>query len=217
MPTLFHRQHNEKKEKRIAPLVSDPPHASVRTIMTPLTSFAVSPEGVRFETQEKEEQVILFLRQHLIVMLPSLLLVLLLLVAPILLFPLFFQIVPLPFSIPSQYLVVGVALWYVVTFGVALTSFLRWFFNIYILTNIRIIDVDFIHLVYKEFSEARLDKIQDLSYKSGGVMASFFDYGNVYVETAGGTPNIEFDAVPNPAKVVETISSLLGTNKGVPI
>lgn len=197
MPTLFER--------------STPP-VTRHTIMTPLTAFAVSPEGIRFETQEENEQVILFLRQHLIVMLPSVLLVLLLVVAPVLLFPLFLAVIPLPFEIPVRYMVVATAVWYVITFGVALTSFLRWFYNIYILTNIRLIDIDFIHLVYKEFSEARIDKVQDISFKSGGVTASFFNYGDVLVETAGGTPNIEFTAVPNPAKVVETISSLLGKN-----
>lgn len=211
MPTLFESGGQpRKKPVRTAP-------SATRTIMTPLTSFAVSPEGVRFETQEENEYVILFLRQHLIVMLPSVLLVLLLTIAPILLFPFFLTVVPLPFAIPARYLVVGTAIWYVVTFGVTLTSFLRWFFNIYILTNIRLIDIDFIHLVYKEFSEARLDKVQDLSFRSGGVIASFFNYGDVLVETAGGTPNIEFDAVPNPAKVVETISSLLGKTSGDPL
>lgn len=181
-----------------------------RTIMTPLTCFAVSPEGVRFETQEETEKVILFLRQHLVVLVPSVLLVVFLALAPIVILPFVERFIPIPLDIPSRYVIVGMAFWYVLTFGVALTSFLRWFFNIYIVTNIRIVDIDFLHLLYKEFSEARLEKIQDMSFKSGGISAAFFNYGDVYVETAGETPNIEFLAVPNPAKVVETISSLLG-------
>lgn len=186
--------------------------SSIHTIMSPLTAFAVSPEGIKFETQEKDEEVILFLRQHPIVLLPPVFLVLLLIAAPILIIPLFFGSLILPFEIPARYFGIGIAFWYVMTFGVALTSFLRWFFNIYIVTQRRIIDIDFLHLLYKEFSEARIDKVQDLSFKSGGIFAAFFDYGDVVVQTAGDTPNIDFTTVPKPAKVVETISELI-TNK----
>lgn len=189
------------------------PNEKTHTIMSPLTAFAVSPEGIKFETQEKDEEVILFLRQHPIVLMPSVFLVLLLITTPVLIVPLFFGALILPFDVPARYFGIGIAFWYVMTFGVALTSFLRWFFNIYIVTQRRIIDIDFLHLLYKEFSEARIDKVQDLSFKSGGIFAAFFDYGDVVVQTAGDTPNIDFTTVPNPAKVVETISELITKEK----
>lgn len=198
--------------------VSSPVHSSIladktRTIMSPLTYFAVSPEGVRFETQEKDEDVILFLRQHPIFLLPSVIIVILLILAPVLILPSFFGTLIVPFEVPPRYIMLATAFWYVMTFGVAITSFLRWFFNIYIVTQRRIIDIDFLHILYKEFSEARIDKVQDLSFKSGGIFAAFFDYGDVVVQTAGDTPNIDFMGVPKPAKVVETISELITNQK----
>ncbi len=207
MPTVFEEKKKDKILINREPLVE-------RTIMTPLTSFAVSPEGIRFETQEKEERVVLFLRQHPVVLLGPTLLVALLALSPILLFPFLFRFLTLPIDVPIQYVVVGTAFWYVVTFGFALMSFLRWFFNIYVVTDKRIVDIDFIHLLYKEFAEARLDKIQDISYKSSGIFSVFFDFGDAFVQTAGGDmPNIEFLAVPHPAKVVEAISELLEEQK----
>ncbi|MEK7533390.1 MAG: PH domain-containing protein [Patescibacteria group bacterium] len=206
MPTVFEEKKKEKILVNRVPLVE-------RTIMTPLTSFAVSPEGIRFETQEKEEKVVLFLRQHLVVLLGPTLLVILLALSPVLLFPFLLQFLTLPIDVPIQYVVVGTAFWYVVTFGYALMSFLRWFFNIYVVTDKRIVDIDFLHLLYKEFSEARLERIQDINFKSGGIFAAFFDYGDAYVQTAAEMPNIEFVAVPQPAKVVETISDLLEKQK----
>lgn len=182
--------------------------------MTPLTCFAVSPEGIRFETQEPGEDVVLFLREHPIVLLPALLLVILLALAPILIFPFLLHFLEFPVVIPPGYFIVGAAFWYVVTFGVAIMSFLRWYFNIYIVTDRRIVDIDFIHLLYKEFSEAHLDKIQDISFKSGGIFAAFFNYGDVFVQTSGAIPEIEFLAVPQPGKVVETISQLVEKHKG---
>lgn len=205
MPTIFRQIEETPTPTRSLP--TSP--IKRKTIMTPLTCYAVSPEGVRFETQEQEENVILFLRQHIIVLIPGVLLVTALLVTPLFVVPFLLRFLTLPVAVPTRYFVVGTAFWYVMTFGVAIMTFLRWYYNIYIVTNKRIVDIDFLHLLYKEFSEARLDKVQDLSFKSGGIFAAFFDYGDVNVETAGETPNIEFDAVPKPAKVVETISELL--------
>src|SRR3989344_6956052 len=182
--------------------------------MGPLTVFAVNPDGVKFETQESEEKVILFLRQHLIVFVPAVLILTLLLMAPPILFPLLLSALGnLPIQLPAGYALVGGIFWYLATFGFALVSFLRWFFNIYIVTNERVVDIDFKFLLYKEFSEAKLSKIQDLTYTSGGIIAAFFNYGDVKVETAGEVPNIEFGAVPRPDKVVQTISELMEESK----
>lgn len=181
--------------------------------MGPLTVFAVNPDGVRFETQEDTEKVILFLRQHLFVLFVPILITVLLLIVPTLLFPII-PFLNLPVRLPSGYLLVGTFAWYLATFGFALMSFLRWFFNIYIVTNERVVDIDFKFLLYKQFSEAKIGKIQDLTFRSGGIIAALFNYGDVMVETAGEVPNIEFDKVPRPEKVVQTISELMGKEKG---
>jgi len=203
MPTLSRRAKRSSASPWELPVSS-----GTQTIMTPLTAFAVRPDGIKFETQEKNEEVILFLRQHVIILVPTAFLVIVLALAPLIFLPFIFRFLTIPFTIPPQYYIVGTAFWYVMTLGVALMGFLRWYFNIYILTNRRIVDIDFIHLLYKEFSEARLDKIQDINFRSGGIFATFINFGDVFVQTAGETPNIDFLAVPQPAKVVETISKL---------
>jgi hypothetical protein len=104
--------------------------------------------------------------------------------------------------------VVGFVFWYVMTFGLLLTRFLRWFFNIYIVTNERLVDIDFVNLLYKEFSEARLEKIQDISFNSRGILAALFNFGTVHVQTAGELPNFSFESVPNPEDIVRTIADL---------
>ncbi len=198
MTTLF--QAPAKKSTK----TSVKTHVSAR--MSPLTAFAVNPYGVRFETQEAEEQIVLFLRQHLIVNVPWIALTIIFLLAPSVLFP--FVIRSLPAPLPFPYLLVGTLSWYLVIAGFALVNFLHWFFNIYIVTNERVIDIDFQYLLFKRFSQAELERIQDISYTAGGIIATVFNYGNVYVQTAGEMPNLEFLAVPRPDKVVEKIRSL---------
>lgn len=199
MPTIFESEVQAVRSKQSKKAV---------TPLGPLTCFAVNPDGVRFETQEPEESVILFLRQHLIVNLGWVLIALLLLFAPVLVFPRLLDVINESFLVPRGYVLIGTLLWYLGTFGFILAKFLGWFFNIYIVTNERVIDIDFFYLLYKRFSQAELNKIQDISYDSGGVFATFFNYGNVTIETAGEAPNLEFDKVPFPEKVVETIRGL---------
>lgn len=199
MPTVY-------QKKSAAPLgVTSSPK---RVRMSPLTAFAVNPGGVRFETQEAEEVVVLFLRQHMIVNVGWIALSIVLILAPTILFPLIVSGLGLAVVVPSGYIVVGSLFWYLGTFGFILAKFLGWYFNIYIVTNERVVDIDFYYLLYKRFSQAELNKIQDISYSSAGIFATFFNYGNVSVETAGESPNLEFDRVPHPEKVVETIRNL---------
>lgn len=217
MPTIFELPLSAaKKQGKNVPKKAQAVPLNVHTKMGPLTSFAVNPDGVRFETQEAEETVIIFLRQHMIVNLPWVLFSLLLLLFPGVMFPFVTSALGLTVSVPAGYMIVGTLFWYVGTFGFMLAKFLGWFFNIYIVTNERVIDIDFYYLLYKEFSQAELNKIQDISYSSGGIFATFFNYGNVRVETAGEMPNIEFDKVPNPEKVVETIRTLTEQIPGTP-
>lgn len=176
--------------------------------MNPLTAFAVNPTSLRFETQEETEKVILFLRQHFIVNVPWILITILLVIAPTVIFPRLFHALSLNVTFPASYYVIGTMFWYLATFGFALASFIGWFFNIYIVTNERIVDIDFFYLLYKKFSEAELTKIQDINYTSGGILAAIFNYGDVVVETAGELPNIDFESIPYPEKVVETIREL---------
>ncbi len=206
MPTIFEApKPKPKKPVKPAPKQAAPAHYSH---MGPLTAFAVNPRGVRFETQEEEEVVIIFLRQHIIVNIFWVILAIIMVFAPTVVLPFLFRFLQLPIVLPSGYIVIGTLFWYVMTFGFILGNFLRWYFNIYIVTNQRVVDIDFLHLLYKEFSEARLNKIQDITYKSGGFFAAFFNFGDVQIQTAGELPNFEFVAVPHPERVVQTIGEL---------
>ena len=212
MPTIFDSStstlapaKSKKTAKLSASLLS-----KGKNHMGPLTFFAVNPDGVRFETQEEEEKVILFLRQHIIVNFPWVVVAVVAVFAPTVLFPLLLRLIPPSVVVPSGYIVVGALFWYVATFGFVLGNFLSWFFNIYIVTNQRLVDIDFQYLLYKNFAEAELVKIQDISFTSGGVFAALFNYGTVNIQTAGEAPNFEFNSVPYPERVVETIRSLIG-------
>jgi len=103
------------------------------------SAFRLYPDDVDFETKDKEEQIILLLRQHPVVNVKWIIITLILLTGPALL-GIFgvFSLLPVGFS-----LVLSLA-WYLVTSCYAIESFLSWYFNVYFVTNQRIIDVDFL-------------------------------------------------------------------------
>ena len=103
-------------------------------------------------------------------------------------------------------MVVGTVFWYVLTFGFILSKLLFWFFNIFIVTNERIVDIDFVNLLHKNISETQLERVQDISYKTSGILATMFNFGDVTIQTAGEMPNFIFERVPKPSEVVDIIS-----------
>ena len=69
-------------------------------------------------------------------------------------------------------------------------------------------DVDLIGFLYRNVSEAQLEEIQDVSHTQGGLWQILFDYGGVFVQTAGIKQNIEILKVPHPGKVHDVITDL---------
>jgi len=169
-----------------------------------LAAFNNVGEGVRFETQSVNERIILLLRAHPITNIPWMIAALAMAIAPS-----FFRFTPLVGIVPDRFSLVIMILWYLITFAFVFEQFLNWYFNVYIVTDERIIDIDFVNILYKRVSETKLDKIQDVTYSQGGVIRSLFNYGNVYVQTAAESREFEFNAVPRPDKVAEVLRALV--------
>lgn len=99
--------------------------------------------------------------------------------------------------------------WYLFTFGFAFQCFLNWFFNLYIITNKRIVDIDFLGFLYKNISETSLDNIEDVTSTVGGATRVIFNYGTVKIQTAGQQREFEFTDVSNPSKVRDIIADIV--------
>lgn len=172
-------------------------------VRNPLSSIIYCPENLRFESMDNEEKVVLFLRKHWITNLGWMLMTILLFSAPTLV-----TLTSILDKIPDNFRFVFMLIWYLISIAYFLESFLTWFFNVYIVTDERIIDIDFYNLIYKEISDANIDKIQDVTLKMGGAIRVLFNYGDVLIQTASEVPNFEFEAVPYPDKVVKILQDL---------
>jgi membrane protein YdbS with pleckstrin-like domain len=166
-------------------------------------AFAIWPENVFFETQEPKEEIVVLLRRHWITNVPWFLTTLLFVFAPLIM-----RRIGIVEFLPFRFKFILNVMWYLFVISFVFEKFLAWYFNVFIITDERIVDVDFISLVYKQVSESKIDRIQDMTFQMGGIVRSLFNFGTVYIQTAGEVPNIEFESVPKPQKVVKILNKL---------
>lgn len=174
------------------------------------SSYLFLPEDVRFETQEPGETIVLLLRKHWITNLSWLLTGFILLLVPIILLPAVFFGGLIQWEITSNFISFVVLVWYLVSFSYILVNFLLWYFTVSIVTNGRIIDIDFVNILHKKFAGTRISKVEDVTMRTGGFIRSIFDYGDVIIQTAAKEVQFGFFAVPHPEGVVRIINQLMG-------
>ncbi|MBU4380640.1 PH domain-containing protein [Candidatus Parcubacteria bacterium] len=176
--------------------------------MVAFSAFLESPKNVSFESQEKGELIIFLLRRHWITNVPWILFSFVLLS-----FPLLYRVILSNDSffslLPSKYALVAGLIWYLFTFLFILENYLIWYFNVYILTDKRVIDMDFYGIIHKKVSETPLRNIEDSTYFVSGIFPTLFDFGNIKIQTAAESPEFEFEQVPNPAQVHDRINDLI--------
>ncbi len=168
-----------------------------------LTAYCYYPDHVRFVGADKEEKIVLLLRRHAITNIPWIFVSILLLFTPIIAFMFGFMD-----SAPLNFLAVGLIFWYLISFAYIFEQFLGWFFNVYIITDERVFDVDFLNLVYREITDANIDQIQDVTVRVGSVIRTVFDFGDIIIQTAAQIPQLEFEAVPHPDRVAQILREL---------
>lgn len=175
-----------------------------KSSFNPLNAFAPKPKNTSFDSQQSEEEVILLLRRHPITQLKQVFIAL-----GIALFPFLVGTSPFLDFLPARFQFAMTVGWYLILVGYIFESFLLWFFNVYIITDERIIDVDFLSLIYKDVSSAKIDNIEDVTASTGGFLASVVNYGTIKIQTAGEKTEFEFNDVPQPAKVTALLNELL--------
>lgn len=169
----------------------------------PLASYCYYPKHAQFYNKDAQEKIVLIVRKHPITNLPWIFIAIFMLVAPVAL-----GTVPLLSFLPMNFQFVALLIWYLITIAFIFEEFLTWFFNVNIVTDERIFDVDFHNLLYREITDAELDQIEDVTVRVGSVIRTIFNFGDVLIQTAAEVPQIEFEAVPHPDLISKIIREL---------
>ena len=168
-------------------------------------SFIPKPNNIQFNIQDKDEKIVLILRQHLITQVGKLFVLTMALV----LIPAILNFAGFMDALPNKFAIAFDLFWMILAFGLLTRSFLSWFFNIYVITDERVIDVDFDSVIHYNVSSAKIENIQDVTTKTVGPLAAIFNFGNILIQTAGEKNEFEFTHVPQPAKVTKLLNELM--------
>jgi hypothetical protein len=103
----------------------------------------------------------------------------------------------------------------VYTLFLILSLFIIWilyYLNIQVITSLRIVDISQEGLFSHVISELHIDKIEDVTSEVDGILGTMFDYGMVFIQTAGTLERFEFSHVPHPAQIEKLVLTLYEKN-----
>jgi uncharacterized membrane protein YdbT with pleckstrin-like domain len=80
-----------------------------------------------------------------------------------------------------------------------------YYFDVWVVTDKRIINIEQRGLFARNVSELNLERIQDVTTEVHGFLPTMFNFGDVYIQTAAETKRFEFQKVPNPYFIKDTI------------
>ena len=168
-------------------------------------AYIENPPDCHFEGQDSDESILLLLRAHPITNLAWIVPAILLFFLPFFI-PYLFRLINLDLvNLPQQFALVFLIINYLLIVTIVFEGFLYWYFNVYIVTDKNIVDVDFHSILFKNIDVAPLRNIEDTASSMGGILSSIFNYGDVFIQTAGATKNIDLHSVPKPHHVADFI------------
>jgi membrane protein YdbS with pleckstrin-like domain len=89
-----------------------------------------------------------------------------------------------------------------------LWTYAVWYYDIYVVTDRRLLDFARKPLIYERRDEAQLTKLQDVRVEFPNPLALLLDFGNVQVQTAGSRGTIKCSLVSHPRQVQARILQL---------
>ena len=163
------------------------------------------PNGIELDGQESKEKIILIFRSHQVTILPKFLSSILLIIVAFLVYPI------LAFATVK---VSGIVFAFsLICILVAITNIMfaviSWFYHLNIITTERIVDVDFLGINSYRVSEARIEKIEDVSIANAGIWGAMFNFGSIKIQTAGTQNFFEFTEIRDPGMIQDILRDLM--------
>ena len=93
------------------------------------------------------------------------------------------------------------------------TNFIDYYLDVWIVTNMRIINIEQKGLFSRVISEKDLDIMQDVTSDISGFLPTLLEYGDVFIQTAAETERFIFKQVPFAGEVSRRISNLVSEYK----
>lgn len=108
-------------------------------------------------------------------------------------------------SVGDPVMRVALGIWLLVVWTGAWSAFTRYFLNVWVLTNRRIVDVKQRGYFNREVSSLLLSRVQDVTTDVSGVTASLLGIGTITVQSAGAVDEFRMRGIPRPERMRNSI------------
>lgn len=162
------------------------------------------PSSNSFRKQDLKEKTILVTRKHRIILFSKMSFLGFFVLLPFIIYSLIgsFSWYPIISSVYWFF----VSIWFLLLWNLAFYSIMLYFLNTVIVTNQRVIENKQNGFFDYRANEMELSKIQDISIKISGSLATFLAFGDIEIQSAGAKAKFYFDTVPHPEKIREIIN-----------
>lgn len=165
--------------------------------------------------REPGEEIIFFLRRHSFVLTKSLVVFFLIALLPLAVYYIAHEdlagwLDDKTFVLLFRLLIISFYLfWWLLLYYV----WLDYFLDVWIVTNHRILNIEQKGLFNRVVAENKLFRIQDVTSEQKGLFPTFFNYGEVYIQTAGSEQRVVFEQIPQPYHVARHVIKLVERRK----
>lgn len=156
------------------------------------------------------EEVVFFLRRHPITLLGLFFGFFFLMIAPFAIWSILATFQPEVLEDPVSFtlLLMGGSAFFLFAWLFLFQAFLDYYLDTWIVTTKRILNIEQTGLFGRTVSELRLYRIQDVTAVVNGISNTFFNYGEVEIQTAGEKEHFVFEQVSNPNNISKVILEL---------
>ncbi len=167
-----------------------------------------------FPSQQENETIYMVVREHWARLAIKIITWLLLVLAPLVAKHFLNQAVPELFddSTGGKIITLFTDVYNLILLFALFVIWLLYYLNIQVITNLRIVDISQEGLFSHVISELHIDKIEDVTSETNGILGTMFDYGDVSVQTAGAKEHFIFNNIPHPGQIEKIVLDLYEKN-----
>ncbi len=164
---------------------------------------------------QPDEEIIIFLRRNIFILIKHILTYLVIFLVPLAVYLLANLYLPqlIEKDVISDLLTLLMFLYFLFTWLFFYRGFLDYFLDVWIVTNYRILSIEQSDLFHRTVAEQKLFRIQDVTSQQKGLLPTFINYGDVYIQTAAEQMRFVFEEVSNPHKIAREITQLVDWQK----
>lgn len=149
---------------------------------------------------EQNETVVLQVRKHWFVMFARALTYVAVAFLPFVLFDLV--------KVGTEFKAFFYAVWLLILWLILALEWTDYYLDVWYLTDKRIVDVEQKGLFHRDEAIVRLEAIQDINIVTPGILATFFGYGDIVIQSAGASREFIIRHAASPDLVKDKIFSL---------